>query len=81
LTVKKSEEISDMIGDYNNRRNLLDHLKTFSSKAMEEDEQKAIKSFCDKEIRSLNVAKGRILTKVRAFVTESRTHTKSSVNI
>jgi CHAD domain-containing protein len=68
LPEKELNAIADMIGDYNNRRNMLNHLTGSSSETMEMEEKKTIKMYCNEEIKSLRAAKKTILGTVQLLI-------------
>ncbi len=76
LDVEPLENLATVIGDYNDSRIMHDHLISFCSKNMSNEEKSAISNFCNEEARRLNSRKKNALTLVRKYI-----HTQRNVNL
>jgi len=71
FSVAELDKLSAVIGDYNDGRIMLEHLTSFSSTAMTDDEKNAITNTCDEEMDRLLVEKKKVLAKVKKFAISS----------
>ena len=65
LPLKTLDNISDRLGNYNDRRIMLEHLCAFSSATMDKSEKETLKKFCAKETKALHTHKTKMLDEVK----------------
>ncbi len=65
--IAQLDSLADEAGKYNDERLLLEHLRTFSSKAMTGEERMTIKKYCTQEARRIAPLKTAILRKVKGI--------------
>jgi CHAD domain-containing protein len=65
FNLKQLDIIADVIGDYNDKRNTLERLRSFHSRTIEENEVKTIMTICEADEKNLEAEKKNIVLMAR----------------
>lgn len=68
LPEEQMSALADLIGEFNDQRQTLEHLDSFASKSMDETEEKTIKNLCKEKEAWLLAEQKNIMDKMKEFV-------------
>jgi len=67
ISVKKLDQLADMIGDYNDERITLEHLRAFSTRRLSKNEKSTLSALKTKETKKLSARKKSIMAVAKNF--------------
>lgn len=70
FSLEKLDELSTIIGDYNDERIMLEHLSSFSSNTMTQGEKETLTRIVAEEMDHQHAEKGKVLAHIRKFIRE-----------